>query len=97
MSVPAAVFLVVGLIAIGVLAAVLVWLVKHVRLLAGSLAELQRAAEPVLRDIRAEAERAQETADRLVREASLRREERERKRRTRTMRRGLRRQGRVRR
>jgi Sec-independent protein translocase protein TatA len=65
MSVPAMVWLSVGLATILILLALVVGLVRQVRLLAQSLAQFQKEVRPILDQMRADAERAQERAERL--------------------------------
>jgi hypothetical protein len=65
MSVPAIVWLTVGLGTMLVLVALVLGLVRQVKLLAQSLAEFQTEVRPVLERMRDDAERAQRHAERL--------------------------------
>ena len=65
MSVPAVVWMAVGLATVLILVALVIGLVRQVRLLAESLAEFQKEVRPLLEEMRADAERAQEHAERL--------------------------------
>ncbi len=76
MSVPAVVWLAVGLATVVILVAMLLGLVKQVKRLAGSVLEFQRAVQPELRSIQQEAESAQRKADHLQHERAARQEER---------------------
>jgi heme exporter protein D len=65
MSVPAVVWLAVGLSTLLVLVALVLGLVRQVKALAGALAEFQREVGPVLQEMRDGAERARRHAERL--------------------------------
>jgi hypothetical protein len=65
MSGPAIIWLTVGLCTLLVLVALILGLVRQVKLLARALAEFQTEVRPVLEQMREEAARAQERAERL--------------------------------
>ena len=65
MSGPAIVWLTVGLSTLLVLVALILGLVRQVKLLASALAEFQNEVRPVLEQMREDAERVQERAERL--------------------------------
>jgi hypothetical protein len=57
--------LVVGLASLVILTALVIGLVRQLKLLAGSVAELQNEVRPILERMRADAERAQQRAEHL--------------------------------
>jgi hypothetical protein len=65
MSAPAIVWLTVGLCTLVILVALVLGLVRQVKLLARTLVEFQTEVRPVLEQMREEAARAQERAERL--------------------------------
>lgn len=78
MSVPAVVFLVVGLVTLAILAALLLGLINHLKILGRSLAAFRRETDPVLEEIRGGAAAAQATSERLQANRARMQEERER-------------------
>jgi hypothetical protein len=65
MSVPAVVWLTIGLCSLVIMLALVLGLIRQVKALAGALADLQREVTPVLQEMREGAERAREHAERL--------------------------------
>ena len=65
MSVPAVVWLTIGLCTLVIMLALLLGLIRQVRAVAGALAQLRREVTPVLQQMREDAERAREHAERL--------------------------------
>jgi predicted Holliday junction resolvase-like endonuclease len=86
-SVVVAVFLIVGVCTLVILAAIVLGLINHVRLLGRSLAAFQRETEPILQEIRAGAVAAQAAAERMEARRAAMQRERERSRRVRPWRR----------
>jgi hypothetical protein len=58
-SVPVAVFLVVGLVTVGLLLALLVALIRHLKTLSRTVTTFRKATEPTIREIREGSLRAQ--------------------------------------
>jgi len=75
-TVPAVVWLAVGLASMLVLAALALGLIRQLKRLAGSLAEFQKAVEPVATQMRADVEAAQEHAEGLRKRSEQIRESR---------------------
>ena len=76
MSVPAIVWLIVGLATMLLLAALALGLIRQLKRLVGSLTEFQRAVEPVAAQMRAEVEAAQGHAEDLRRRSEAIRDSR---------------------
>jgi hypothetical protein len=65
MSVPAVVWLTIGLCTLVIMLALVLGLIRQVKAVAGALADLRREETPVLQQMREDAERAREHAERL--------------------------------
>ena len=65
MSVPAVVWLTIGLCTLVIMLALVLGLIRQVKAVAGALADLRREVTPVLQQMREDAERAREHAERL--------------------------------
>jgi hypothetical protein len=65
MSVTAVVWLTIGLCTLVIVLALVLGLIRQVKAVAGALADLQREVTPVLQQMREDAERAREHAERL--------------------------------